>query len=713
MSRHRFFLAYLFSFPLLWAQNVSPAASGEAVQLNPFQVVSTATRTERLISEVPIRTEVLVQEDMHMRGVVNFSQAVELVNGLRVESNCQNCNTSEVQLLGMSGAYNQILFDGTPLLSALGGVYGIEQIPTAFVDRIEMVKGGGSALYGAGAVAGAINLIPVEPRSNGGFFQVGVDVQKGEPLWFSDGRVNVMAAGGKVGVSVVAQGSRNDSIDFNGDGYSEITEKELSVAGFQAWFAPTSQTKLRVNYQYTWENRRGGNRLDQPEYLANIAEALQTKYHRGGLTWNQEVNPDLDFQVGYAFAFIERDSFYGGLGDVVTDLADPGYAADELDPTVPGSAAEASYGQYGYTKNPLHYLDSQFNYRLNAHALAFGVQYKRESVFDENRNFLGRTLRITADDSYSNVGFYVQDEWTVTPALDLVWGGRIDKSSKLDDAIFSPRIAAAFEATETVKLRAGIATGFRAPEIFSEDLHVDTLGAEQVRIRNVPGLTEESAVTYTAGFEWRNNPTTPKWAFDATVSLTDIKDTFLVGEILTATDGSLYQERSNASGSRIEGFETNLVVAPSRELRLTAGVAYYRSRYDRAEVVFDDTADGGTTVIATRDYLKTPTWSGVVQSVWTPHEQLQAFVGLKYTGRMNALNNNAGALNSTPDFWVVDCGFTRHFGLGGRHLDLSVGVKNLFDERQRDLEIGASRDSDYVYGPRFARSFYGTLKYEF
>lgn len=135
--------------------------------------VSTATRTERLLSEVLVRTEVLRGEDIKLRTALDFSKAAELSNGLRVESNCQNCNTSEAQLLGLPGAYNQLLFDGTPLLSTLGSVYGLEQIPAALINAVEVVKGGGSSLYEPGAVAGVINLIPQPSTENGGFVRFG------------------------------------------------------------------------------------------------------------------------------------------------------------------------------------------------------------------------------------------------------------------------------------------------------------------------------------------------------------------------------------------------------------------------------------------------------------------------------------------------------------------------------------------------------------
>ena len=117
------------------------AATPKPTELDRVQVkVSTATRSERLLSDVPIRTEVLRKEDIALRAATDFSRAAELINGLRVESNCQNCNTSEVRLLGLPGAYNQLLFDGIPLLSTLGSVYGLEQIPAGFVDRIEVER---------------------------------------------------------------------------------------------------------------------------------------------------------------------------------------------------------------------------------------------------------------------------------------------------------------------------------------------------------------------------------------------------------------------------------------------------------------------------------------------------------------------------------------------------------------------------------------------
>jgi outer membrane receptor for ferrienterochelin and colicins len=687
-----------------------PPPSPEAVELDRL-VVRTATRSERLLSDVPIRTEVLRGEDIALRAATDFSRVAELVNGLRVESNCQNCNTTEVQLLGLGGAYNQLLFDGVPLMSTLGAVYGLEQIPAAFINRVEVVKGGGSALYGPGAVAGVVNLVPAQPVRSGGFAQWGLESQRGGWTRTLDGRADLVSADGGAGLSVVGQGTRGQPIDFDGDGYTEIVRKDQRVAGIQGWFTPTMEASVRANYLYTREARRGGNRLDQPAWLANTAEALESHYHRGGIQWEQVLGDDAGASVGYSFALIRRKSFYGGLGDVQTDPGAEGFDPAQLDPSVPGSAAHASFRQYGYTENPLHYLDGQFNLVRGAHALAFGVQYRREAVRDDQRDGDGRTTRRGEREAFTNLGVLVQDEWTLGERLDLLLGARADRHSALEGVVLSPRVALAWQASGSLKVRAAVSTGFRAPEVFSEDLHVATLGAAPVRIRNAPGLDEERAGTAMLGVDWRPGGD-GRLSWDATVSMTRLRDTFVLSEIRQDADG-LYQVRSNASGSRVAGLESNLGWQMSAGVRLTAGLAWYRSRFDQPQVVFDDTDDGGDTVLSSRDYLKTPRWSGLAQLTWSPTPAVDAYVGLKYTGRMWVLSNNTARLNRTADFRVVDAGATWHLGDAQRHWDLALGVRNLFDQRQKDLEAGPGRDNDYVYGPRFARSLYASARYNF
>ena len=97
---------------------------------------------------------------------VCLAQGLSFQPGLRVETNCQNCGFQQVRINGLDGPYTQLLLDGKALFSSLNGVYGIEQIPTGMIERVEVMRGGGSALYGANAIGGTVNIITKEPLNN-------------------------------------------------------------------------------------------------------------------------------------------------------------------------------------------------------------------------------------------------------------------------------------------------------------------------------------------------------------------------------------------------------------------------------------------------------------------------------------------------------------------------------------------------------------------
>ncbi len=127
------------------------------------QVVVTGTRTQHYVKNVPIRTEVVTSQALDVKNAQNMYEALEGVPGIRVEQQCQFCNFSMVRMQGLGAEHTQVLVDGEPIYSGLAGVYGLQQMGTNDVDRLEVVKGAGSALYGSSAVAGAINIITKEP----------------------------------------------------------------------------------------------------------------------------------------------------------------------------------------------------------------------------------------------------------------------------------------------------------------------------------------------------------------------------------------------------------------------------------------------------------------------------------------------------------------------------------------------------------------------
>lgn len=660
-------------------------------------IVVTGTGTPRTIREAPVRTDVIGPAVLERAAPRNLADALDFLPAARSESNCQNCNTTEIQLLGLPGAYNQLLLDGLPLVTGVAAVYGVEQIPAVLVDRIEVVKGGASVLYGPGAVAGVVNVIPARPERD--LLRAVADTQLigGHAATF--GSLLVARTFGHGFANLFVQGEVSPGVDLNDDGYTELARRRLLTAGGRGEWRPGPGTTIALDYQFTAERRRGGNLLERPAYLANIAEQIDSDSHRGSVSVTQALGAETRLVGTYAHARLDRRSFYGGLGEVETDPSAPGF-----DPAALAEAAAASRNQYGRTADSFHYGEVRLETLAGAHALLGGVQYRRESVIDRGEDVDGGRLATIVDDSFDTLGAFIQDEWTLNEGLRLVLGGRVDKSSELGEAVVSPRIGLWASPDPALVLRANYSTGYRAPEVFSEDVHIDVLGADPIRVVNAPGLLAERADSFALGFDWR-----PTWAdgaltLDGQAYFTKLRDTFFLGEIETAANGALFRTRVNAGGSRVAGAEATVTYRFSQALNASLGAAYIDARYDDAQVVFDD----GATRLATRRYLKAPRWSGVGQMVWRAAPSFDAFLAARYTGRMDVLNNRVGEIRRSDDMLVLDLTGTRHvpLGDGDREIDVTFGIKNLTDVRQRDLEVGAGRDSDYVYGPRLPRTLF-------
>ncbi|MEM9056853.1 MAG: TonB-dependent receptor, partial [Pseudomonadota bacterium] len=608
-------------------------------------------------------------------------------------------------LLGLPGAYNQILFDGLPLFSGVASVYGVEQIPAPLVEQIEVLKGGASALYGPGAVAGVINVISRKPVRNEGSVYGTHENRGGRPFQSLGAHGSLVSADAAASVSLFAQHQQQDPSDLNADGFTELVDRQQTTAGLVARYQLGPDTTLSSHYQYTDEQRRGGNRLDMPSELANISEDIGTRFHRGSFTVSHLVSARTQVEAIYGFASIDRETFYGGLGEVEADPAAPTF-----DPIAFDEALAVSQNQFGRTEDRLHYVELRGLTSLGAHELSVAAQYRVEDVVDVNENRLGEALSTLVDNRFDNVGLLAQDEWTLSASTRVLAGLRADWSSEVDDAIVSPRVGLWFGPSPEWVFRANVSTGFRAPEVFNEDIHIDTLGARPIRVVNDPALREERSVSYAVGFDydpgWRDN----LLSLDGQLYYTRLDDTFFLGDIRESATGELFQVRSNAGESRVLGAELTATVRPSDAFQLSVSSAYVDAAFDDAQVVFDE--DG--TELATSRYLKTPRWTGIAQAVYAAPGDVDAFLAVRHTGSMQVLNNNLGTLQTTGSFTEVDLTATKRFdGLfGDSHLDVTIGVRNLLDDFQSDLEVGAGRDSDYVYGPRLPRTAFVSFQLE-
>ena len=214
-------------------------------------------------------------------------------------------------MLGLPGNFTQILADGRPSLSSLAAVYGVEQLPAALIDHIEIVKGGGSALYGPGAIAGVVNAIPRTPTETGGYLKYGWDTMGGKPnSMFEVGAdyVNQDATGA---VTLFGQTAETNPLDLNSDGFSDVSRRESWSGGFRAFFKPTPDTKITLDYLLSAEDCRGGDGLNRPVTEAFVAESVQSQLHVGGVRWEQEINDRLSYELNISGTFTKQETYYG------------------------------------------------------------------------------------------------------------------------------------------------------------------------------------------------------------------------------------------------------------------------------------------------------------------------------------------------------------------------------------------------------------------
>jgi outer membrane receptor for ferrienterochelin and colicins len=711
------------------------------------RVVVTGTRSERLLTDAPVRTELVLPADLPAIQAYKLSEAMEYTTGLLVENSCQTCNTTEIRMLGLPQRYLAILHDGIPNLTGLAGVYGIEQLPAALIEQVEIVKGGGSTLYGPGAVAGVINVIPRTPTRTGAQFDAAWNSMQGQGRTWRPNRdflgvADFVAPSGNAAITLHGYHSYVNPVDVIGDGFSEVSLRDLSLGGSRAFWKPTPDSRLTLDYMTAHEFRRGGSmahgQITAPPNTVELAEQIDSRRHVGTLSWEQDVGADWGYRVSVSASAMDRDSYYGGTGplggpsdpDWNPNLPPMSEAPVDADgePIPPFNVDWSPELGFGRTDDQLVFVDGQLHYRgWDPHTLTVGVQYRNERIRDDAsfRLFGAR---------YENVGILLQDEWEPSTRWTLVGGFRVDQHSEVDQPIFSPRASALWKARRDLRFRGSVSTGFRAPELFDEDLHVDNVGGELQVVQLSPDLKQESSLSTLLGMEWDINL---DWTLEVNGFQTWIRDTFF-NEIDGIQDepGLLKRTKVNSGSARVYGAEVNLGYRWNNRVRFDLGYVEQRAEFSGSQLLLGDPTGGDPddNPIFSRRFQRTPERYGVFRMFFTPGAST-FFLGGRVTGPMEiphvmndltyaqdptqgsypgqpALLGNA--LKTSPWFLTLDASVSHPWKLGGsRVLTTTLGCRNLLNAFQEDLDRGKYRDASYVYGPRFPRTLFATVSLTF
>jgi len=680
--------------------------------LNLDQVVVSGTRYDRERSESPVIVNIVSPRLFNATQSMVLSEGISYQPGVRVETNCQNCGFMQVRLNGLEGAYSQILINSRPVFSALNSVYGLEQIPSNMIDRVEVVRSGGSALYGSNAIAGTINIITRDPIMNNWQINSNIAAIDGNtPDHTVSFNGSLVSDDLQSGVTFYGMYRNRGSYDANGDGFSELVKLENNTFGAKAFLRPSKRSKVTLDFSAIQEYRRGGDRLNLAPHFTDITEELDHNTLFTGITFDQYSKDNRSKFSAYISAqTTQRDSYYGGLGGGRT-------TGDSL----------LAINAYGNTADLAMVGGFQFSRNLaSGDVLTMGIENQYHDVADEMPGY-NRLL----DQHVNTLGFYSQYEWRPGERFTALVGARFDmtnvkgaydigdisREADVTIRVFSPRLTLLYDLLEGVQVRGGYARGFRAPQAFNEDLHISSVGGEPQFVIISDELEKELSDAFTASVEMTKFLANTETHLLVEGFYTRLQNPFTtVSTGSSLSNGSILEEVRNGTGASVRGTNIEFSVAPSPEFQFQAGGTWQQSVYEEEQILFEPEAGNDEeSLVATDEFVRNPNLYGYFTANWTLDQLFTMDLTGTYTGSMIVprVVSETGFLDlveSNP-FLDMNVKLSYHLDIKNEcHLELSGGIQNIFNSFQDDFDTGPTRDSDYVYGPARPRTFFLGVK---
>lgn len=656
--------------------------SEDLVQLN--EVVVSSNRNETTKREASNIVNIITPKLFETTSSVCLAQGLSFQPGLRVETNCQNCGFQQVRINGLDGPYSQILIDSRPIFSALAGVYGIEQIPTNMIERVEVVRGGGSALFGSNAIAGTINIITKEPLNN--------SVTVSNQTTFIGGNIPdvntslnaaLVSNDNKTGVSLYASSRQRSAYDADGDGFTEIGVLQSRNVGFRSYYKTSNQSKLTAEYHNLGEFRRGGNKLDLPAHQADITEQIEHNINSGGLKYDL-FSADYKHRLNIFTSAqnIARKSYYGA----------------GQDPNAYGTTRDLSSvsgAQYMYALEKLLFMPSD---------LTLGAEYSYNNMVDKQ---LGYDRQL--DQTVYTYSAYFQNEWK-NKYWSILVGGRFDKHNLIKDPIFSPRLNLRYNPSESVNFRASYGSGFRAPQAFDEDLHITAVAGQVQIIKLDPNLKTERSNSFSVSGDFYKQFGKVQTNLLIEGFYTNLNNVFVLEEDGVDVDGNSILMRRNGLGAVVKGVNIEAKIMASSQLQFQMGATLQQSKYKENQQWSEN-----PNVSPQRNMFRTPNKYSYLTLTYNPLKQFTLAISGTYTGSM-FVQHYAGYVAEdveveTPDFLDMNFRLAYDFVIGeGTKLQFNTGVQNILNSYQKDFDKGEFRDAGFVYGPSLPRSIFVGLK---
>jgi len=406
--------------------------------LDEVVVSGTLKPVSKLDSPVPV--EVYSKSFFKANPTSSVFEALENVNGIRPQLNCNVCNTGDIHINGQEGSYTMILIDGLPIVSGLSTVYGLSGIPQSLIERVEIVKGPASTLYGSEAIGGIINLITKLPENTS---KLSIDsFASGWGELNTDVGYKYTLSKRSTGLLGINYFNYSNPIDNNNDGFTDLT--------LQDRFSIFNKFSLGDNFafaaRYVYEDRWGGQMSWMPQNRGGnliYGESIYTS--RFEVFGNYQFNETVSFQ--FSFNDHHQNSVYG------TTI----FNADQT----------IGFGQMTWNRN------------FKKNTLLLGLAYRYTYYDDDTTATFNEFSRTNSASVMHLPGVFVQNQVSINSNNTLLVGLRYDYNS-LHGSLFTPRLNYKInnhDKTSILRISAG--TGFRVAQVFTED-HASLTGAREV-----------------------------------------------------------------------------------------------------------------------------------------------------------------------------------------------------------------------------------------
>lgn len=619
------------SIATVYAQKKDSANSGNTIKTQQIDdVVITGTIKAVSRSKSPVPVEIYSQKFFRKNPTPNIFEAIAMVNGIKPQLNCSVCNTGDIHINGLEGPYTMILIDGMPIVSSLSTVYGLSGIPNSLIDRIEVVKGPASSLYGSEAMGGVINIITKNALTAPKF---STDLMTS--TW-SENNIDVSTRFnlGKTAASLLSMNYFNFSrkIDDNKDNFTNAAlQNRISV--FNKWnFRRQENRMASFALRYLYEDRYGGEMQWNRRYRGSsevYGESIYTNRVEAFGLYQWPVKEQVITQFSYNYH--TQNSFYG---------SNPYEATQKV-----------------------AFVQTYWNRSFGKHDLIAGLTFKKTFYDDNTPGTLSADGLVNEPMKSPILGAFIQDQWEINNKHTLLLGYRYDYD-RIHHSVHSPRLAWKFSPNPYHALRFNFGTGFRVVNLFTED-HAALTGSREVVIRS--DLKPERSVNGNINYIWKIPAGKRMVNLDASVFYTYFSNK-IVGDFDSEPDKIIYDNLHGYGISR--GASVNAEYSFDFPLSFNIGISYLDvyQKFDHEPKKVQQ--------------LHAPKWSGTYAFTYRfPNALTVDFTGQVYGPMRLPVLPDDYRPEYSPWYTLANIQVSRSFDSG---FEVYCGIKNLLNFTPKD-----------------------------